>query len=68
MLQEVGYTDGGVQLPGLVRRLGTLAVVSGNVQKATVLCSRATVVLVYKRIARGNSSKVMAARYSNIAL
>lgn len=48
MLQQVGHADGGVQLSGLVRGLGTLAVVPGDVQKAAVLCSRAGVVLVYK--------------------
>lgn len=48
MLQQVGHADGGVQLPGLVRGLGTLAVVSGDVQKAAVLRSRAGVVLVYE--------------------
>lgn len=48
MLQQVGHADGGVQLSGLVRGLGTLAVVPGDVQKAAVLRSRAGVVLVYK--------------------
>lgn len=48
VLQQVGHADGGVQLPGLVRGLGTLAVVSGDVQKAAVLRSRAGVVLVYE--------------------
>lgn len=48
VLQQVGHTDGGVQLSSLVRGLGTLAVVSGDVQKAAVLCSRAGVVLVYR--------------------
>lgn len=47
VLQEVGHSDGGVQLPSLVRGLRSLAVVSSNVQKAAVLCSGATVVLVW---------------------
>lgn len=46
VLQEVGHSDGGVQLPSLVRGLSSLTVVSSNVQKAAVLCSRATVVLI----------------------
>lgn len=49
MLQEVGHADGGVQLPSLVRGLGSLTVVSSNVQKAALFCSRAAVVLVWKR-------------------
>lgn len=49
VLQEVGHSDGRVQLPSLVRGLRSLAVVSSNVQKAAVLCSGATVVLVWQR-------------------
>lgn len=49
VLQQVGHSDGGVQLSGLIRGLGSLAVVPGDVQKAAVLCNGARVVLVYKR-------------------
>ena len=37
VLQQVGHTDGGVQLPRLVGGLGPLAVVPGDVQQAAGL-------------------------------
>lgn len=46
VLQEVGHSDGRMQLPSLVRRFGPLTVVSSDIQKAAALCSRTTVVLV----------------------
>ena len=38
VLQQVGHTDGWVELPCLVGGLGALAVVPGDVQQATGLC------------------------------
>lgn len=46
MLQEVGHSDGRVELPRLIRGLGSFAVIAGNVQQPAVLCCRGAVVLI----------------------
>ncbi|TNN49174.1 hypothetical protein EYF80_040637 [Liparis tanakae] len=52
VLQEVGHSDGRVQLSRLVRRLGSFAVVPRNVQQPAVLRSGGTVVLIFNERGR----------------
>lgn len=53
MLQQVGHSDGGVQLPRLVGGFGSLAVIPRDVQEPAVLRRGGAVVLVYNERAVG---------------